>query len=62
MKNDISLQSSQALWLREDELNGCYDFVAVEIEKSSEELQASNAACQACLEKAGKHKMIKRRI
>ena len=37
------------------ELNRCRDCVADEIGKSSDELEASNAACQACLEEAGKH-------
>ena len=41
--------------MREMELNRCRDFVADEIGKSSVELEASNAACQACLEEAGKH-------
>ncbi len=41
--------------MREMELNRCRDFVADEIDTSSVALEASNAACQACLEKAGKH-------
>ena len=40
--------------MREMELNRCRDDVADEIDKSSVELEASNAACQACLEEAGK--------
>ena len=39
--------------MREMELNRRRDFVADEIGKSSVELEASNAACQACLEEAG---------
>ena len=41
--------------MREMELNRCRDCVADEIGKSSVELKVSNAACQACLEEAGKH-------
>ncbi len=41
--------------MREMELNRCRDVAADEIGKSSDELEASNAACQACLEEAGKH-------
>ena len=41
--------------MREMELNRCRDSVADEIGKSSVELEASNAACQACLEKVGKY-------
>jgi len=41
--------------MREMELNRCRDDVADEIDKFSVELEASNAAFQACLEEAGKH-------
>jgi len=41
--------------MREMELNRCRDDDADEIRKSSVELEASNAACQACLEEAGKY-------
>ena len=41
--------------MREMELNRCRDSVAGEIGKSSVELEASSAACQAGLEEAGKH-------